>query len=164
MVDGAQAPAIPRQANGRLKEALYRQSRQFILDAEEALDQSRRGDRAMADVKLLGGDAEIGMDRVEVECFACQGRPRRIDEEIIKPGLAVDRLCQEKPPAGEGSQDRLGDASRRHGRQHGIEGAAAFLQNFLGRSRRFTVTAGDRAYRLHALILALAAALAVGQS
>ena len=71
-----------RGTHRRLDQALDRQPAELLMHCEEAGHNAWRGARANADVELLLGRPEIGVDGIEVDVAGFAPLARRLGEEI----------------------------------------------------------------------------------
>ncbi len=119
----------PRRPQGRFQQASRRQTPQVALDRVHSCQGPRGGCGAQADVKFLGGGAEVGMDRVKVDGRSVPARARRLDEEVVDHGGASGRVREQETAAAQGGQHGLGNAGCEMRGDDGVEGVAAFLED-----------------------------------
>ena len=102
-----------------------------------------------ADMELLLGRTEIGVDRVEVDLARRAPLAWRLGEEIEQGDLVASRPPRHEEAAAAGrGKHRLGDEGHEQAGDAGVEGVAAVLQNFRGGGGGQLMTCRDHAFAL----------------
>ena len=114
------------------------------MDLEHAGDRTWRGRGAQADVKLLGGGAEVGLNREKVELRGIALAARGLHKKVIHAWCCSGGVGEQKPATAQRGEHGFRHASRELGGDDGIEGIASFPQHLLGRGSGNRVSAGDR--------------------
>ena len=128
-----QRKTLARGAGGGLHQALHRQARVSLVHGEQALRDTGRGRGPKADMKLLGGGAEIGLNGKERNLVRRPAAQRRLHEEVEQLDRVAAGLARHEKPAAAGrSEYGLGDEAHAYARDRRIEGVAAIGQNLAG--------------------------------
>ena len=107
------------------------------MNGVEPLHEARHGDRTRADMKLLGGRAEIRLNGVEIKLVLRPFHARCMGEKIIetRPAALPVKRHQESAAANRGKHE-FRHAGCRHAGNRCIEGIAAVTQYVSRRFRR----------------------------